>query len=40
MATETSTAELRFIRPSDGLELDLEPLQGLWSVEQYLKLSN
>jgi len=40
MAVETPTAELRIVRASDGLELDLEPLQGLWSVEQYLKLTN
>jgi Uma2 family endonuclease len=40
MAVETPTAELRIVRSSDGLELDLEPLQGLWSVEQYLKLTN
>jgi Uma2 family endonuclease len=40
MAIETPTAELRIVRCSDGLELDLEPLQGLWSVEQYLKLTN
>jgi Uma2 family endonuclease len=40
MSVETLTAELRIVRSSDGLELDLEPLQGLWSVEQYLKLTN
>ena len=28
------------MRAADGLELDLEPLQGLWSVEQYLKLTD
>lgn len=28
------------VRAVDGLELDLDPLQGLWSVEQYLKLTN
>jgi Uma2 family endonuclease len=26
--------------PDEVTELDLEPLQGLWSVEQYLRLSN
>jgi hypothetical protein len=34
MSTETPTDDLRIIRRSDGLELDLEPLQGLWTVEQ------
>jgi Uma2 family endonuclease len=28
------------VRAVDGLDLTLEPLQGLWSVEQYLKLTN
>jgi Uma2 family endonuclease len=28
------------VRAVDGLDLDLEPLQGLWSIAQYLKLSN
>jgi Uma2 family endonuclease len=28
------------VRAIDGLDLALEPLQGLWSVEQYLKLTN
>ena len=39
MTIETRSADLRIVRASDGLELDLEPLQGLWSAEQYLKLS-
>jgi Uma2 family endonuclease len=28
------------IWPDEATELDLEPLQGLWSVEQYLRLTN
>jgi Uma2 family endonuclease len=40
MSTETPPDDLRIIRRSDGLELDLEPLQGLWTVEQYLKLTD
>lgn len=40
MTTDTRAADLRIVRAADGLELDLEPLQGLWSVEQYLKLTN
>jgi hypothetical protein len=40
MATDTQTSNLRMVRAVDGLDLTLEPLQGLWSVEQYLKLTN
>ena len=40
MATETQSLELRLIRRADGLELDLRLLQGLWTDEQYLALSN
>jgi Uma2 family endonuclease len=40
MTTDTQEHGLRMVRTVDGLDLDLEPLQGLWSVEQYLKLSN
>jgi Uma2 family endonuclease len=40
MPTDTQTRNLRMVRASDGLDLALEPLQGLWSVEQYLKLTN
>jgi Uma2 family endonuclease len=40
MTTDTQEHDLRMVRAVDGLDLDLEPLQGLWSVEQYLKLSN
>jgi Uma2 family endonuclease len=40
MTTDTQEHDLRMVRTVDGLDLDLEPLQGLWSVEQYLKLSN
>lgn len=40
MTTDTRAADLRIVRAADGLELDLEPLQGLWSVEQYLKLTD
>lgn len=40
MTTDTRSANLRIVRAADGLELDLEPLQGLWSVEQYLKLTD
>lgn len=40
MAIETEVAGLRIVRASDGLEIDLEPIQGLWSAAQYLKLTN
>lgn len=40
MAIELHPAELRMVRAADGLDIDLEVLQGLWSVEQYLKLSD
>lgn len=40
MTPDTQTHDLRMVRAVDGLDLDLEPLQGLWSVEQYLKLSD
>ena len=40
MTTDTQAHDLRMVRAVDGLDLTLEPLQGLWSVEQYLKLSN
>ncbi len=32
--------EFKLIRRADGIELDLLPLQGLWTEEQYLALTN
>ncbi len=41
MATKTGVPLLRIVWPDDsGDDIDLELLQGLWSVEQYLALSN
>jgi Uma2 family endonuclease len=40
MAVETRTPLLRMIWPDEMAELDLAPLQGLWTVEQYLTLTN
>jgi Uma2 family endonuclease len=40
MAVVTSTLELKLIRRSDGFELDLSPIQGMWTEEQYLALTN
>ena len=39
MAIDTCATNLKLVRPADGLEVDLQPLQGLWTEEQYLKLS-
>jgi Uma2 family endonuclease len=40
MAVDAHALELKLIRRSDGIDLDLLPLQGLWTEEQYLKLTN
>ena len=32
--------ELKLVREADGLEIDLRPLQGLWTEEQYLRLTD
>jgi Uma2 family endonuclease len=40
MAVDVHAFELKLIRRADGVELDLLPLQGLWTEEQYLKLTN
>jgi Uma2 family endonuclease len=40
MAVDAHSLELRLIRRSDGVDLDLLPLQGLWTEEQYLALTN
>ncbi len=40
MAINTPSAGLHIVRAADGLELDLEPLQGLWSEQQYLRLTD
>jgi Uma2 family endonuclease len=34
------TTALKLVREADGLEIDLEPLQGLWTEEQYLRLTD
>lgn len=38
MTVEAHADSLRITR-SDGLEVDLAPLQGLWTEEQYLRLT-
>jgi Uma2 family endonuclease len=40
MSVETTAPLLRMIWPDEMAELDLAPLQGSWTVEQYLKLTN
>lgn len=40
MAVDAHALELKLIRQADGIELDLLPLQGLWTEEQYLTLTN
>lgn len=40
MAVDTQTLEMRLIRRADSLDLDLLPLQGLWTEEQYLALTD
>ncbi|MDW8232624.1 MAG: Uma2 family endonuclease [Roseiflexaceae bacterium] len=39
MTAPTPTGQLRMVRAADGLDIDLDALQGLWSVEQYLALT-
>jgi Uma2 family endonuclease len=40
MATHTRAETLKITREADGLEVDLLPLQGLWTEAQYLKLTD
>ena len=40
MATGMRTPALKLIWEDDGLEIDLLPLQGLWTEEQYLRLTD
>ena len=40
MAVDTYQVEMKLVRRADGQEIDLLPLQGLWTAEQYLKLTD
>lgn len=40
MASTRDVLDLKLVREADGLELDLAPLQGYWTEEQYLKLTD
>lgn len=39
MAIDVRTFDLKLVRQRDGIDLDLEALQGLWTEEQYLMLT-
>jgi hypothetical protein len=41
MATsDIRAAALQLVRQADGTTLDLGPLQGLWTTEQYLRMTD
>lgn len=40
MAVASRADEMKLVREADGLEIDLAPLQGLWTEEQYLRLTD
>jgi hypothetical protein len=40
MTVESQEFELKLIQRASGMEVDLEALQGLWTEEQYLALTN
>jgi Uma2 family endonuclease len=40
MATDMRTPALKLVWEADGLEIALLPLQGLWTEEQYLRLTD
>ncbi|NJM07101.1 Uma2 family endonuclease [Candidatus Gracilibacteria bacterium] len=40
MAIDVAAPLLRMVWPNEMTELDLEPLQGLWTEAQYLRLTN
>jgi Uma2 family endonuclease len=40
MVVGTRELELKLVRRADGFEVDLQPLQGLWTDDQYLALTN
>ncbi len=40
MTIDAHSLELKLVRRGQGIELDLLPLQGSWTEEQYLKLTN
>jgi len=38
--TNLRTAPLHLVRQKDGIAIDLSPIQGFWTLEQYLKLTD
>lgn len=40
MAIAAQNLELKLVRKTDSFEIDLSPLQGTWTQEQYLKLTD
>jgi Uma2 family endonuclease len=40
MTTQTRAEPLKLTRESDGVTIDLRPIQGFWTEEQYLKLTD
>jgi Uma2 family endonuclease len=40
MSVDVHNFELKLVRDTDKLEVDLLPLQGLWTEEQYLRLTD
>jgi Uma2 family endonuclease len=40
MADGIHATALKLVQEADGLEVDLSPLQGLWTEEQYLRLTD
>jgi len=40
MAVGVPDLQLKLVRPADGVEISLLPLQGLWTVAQYLRLTD
>lgn len=40
MSLAPHDVDLKLVQPARGLELDLMPLQGLWTEQQYLKLTD
>lgn len=40
MAIEMRDSDLRLVRERDGLSVNLRPLQGMWTEEQYLALTD
>jgi Uma2 family endonuclease len=40
MAVGAREIEFKLVRRADGIEIDLSPIQGMWTEEQYLALTN